>query len=133
MIKKIMDKDTLIAIVGSFEDASYGNNFVTEPGLPMQLGVMRLNKGQVQNHIHKVRNRQMKTISNEFHMVIRGKVFVSLFDCSKNLITKITLIPGMFCMLFNGGHGYEVIKDDTVMIEVKNGSFEGVEIDKEKF
>jgi hypothetical protein len=133
LIKKITDKENLIAIVGSLQDIAYGNNFITEPELPMQLGLMRLNKGKIENHIHKIRNRQVKSISNEFHMVITGKAILSLFNASKNLVTKTTLCPGMFCMLFNGGHGYEIIKDDTVIVEVKNGAFTSVDEDKEKF
>lgn len=133
MIKKITDNGTLLAIVGSMEDMPYGNNFITEPALPMQLGIVRTNKGAVQNHIHKIRNRQSKSISNEFHMIVSGKAIVSIFNYSKELITKVTLCPNMFCALFNGGHGYEFIKDDTIMIEVKLGNFDGVEVDKEKF
>jgi hypothetical protein len=134
VIKRIMDGQMLIAIVGDFQDAGRGNNFVTENELPMQLGIMRKNKEYVANHIHKIRNRQAKSISNEFHYVVRGKVLVSLFGYQKNLITKIMLTPEMFCMLFNGGHGFEIIKDDTIMFEVKNGSFSGeIMDDKEKF
>lgn len=133
MIKRIMDGTTLIAIIGSLEDVAHGNNFVTEPELPMQLGFIRQDKGKIQSHIHKIRNQQMKSISNEFHFVVTGKAVVSLFNYSKQLVTKIMLVPGMFCLLFNGGHGYEIIKDDTIIVEVKNGAFQGVEIDKEKF
>lgn len=134
MIKKIVDNGNLIAIVGSLQDVAHGNTFVTDPELPMQLGIMRNDKGVISNHIHKVRNRQVKSISNEFHMVITGKVILSLFNASKNLITKMTLCPGMFCMLFNGGHGYEIIRDDTIMVEVKLGEYTGnISDDKEKF
>jgi hypothetical protein len=133
VIKRITDNGNLIAIVGSLEDVPYGNNFITDPESPMQLGIMRNDKGQIANHVHKVRNRQSKSISCEFHMVITGKMILSLFNASKNLITKMTLCPSMFCMLFNGGHGYEIIRDDTVMIEVKLGNYTSVEEDKEKF
>ncbi len=131
MIKRINDKGMLIAIVGSLQDIAHGNNFVTEPELPMQLGIMRVDKCKIPNHIHKVRNRQVKSISNEFHFVVQGKAMLSLFDYNKNLVTKIMLYPSMFCMLFNGGHGYEIIKDDTIILECKLGSYTTKEDDKE--
>jgi hypothetical protein len=128
-----MDKDMLIAIVGSMEDAGWGSTFITENSLSMQLGVMRKNKGDIQNHIHKVRNRQTKSISNEFHYVVRGKVLVRLYGYQRNLISKVMLTPQMYCMLFNGGHGFEIVKDDTLMFECKLGNYTNVEEDKEKF
>lgn len=131
MIKKIMDGETLIAIVGSLDDAGWGNNFITEHELPMQMGIMRMNKGKIQGHIHKIRNRQFKSISNEFHMVIRGKVLISLYNFEKKLLDKIMVCPNMFCILYNGGHGFEIIKDDTLMIEAKCGSFTSRDDDKE--
>jgi hypothetical protein len=133
MIKKVVDQGKLIAIIGSVEDMAIGNNFITDASLPMQLGVLRSDKGKLQNHIHKIRNRQNKSISNEFHMVVKGKVIVSLFNDEKVLVAHNVLCPNMFCLLVNGGHGYEILKDDTIMVEVKNGAFDGVEIDKEKF
>lgn len=133
MIKKIMDGQTLIAIVGSLQDVPHGLNFMTEPELPMQFATIRRDKGKIQNHIHKVQNRQVKSIANEFHMVVAGKAIISLFGYGKNLIDKIMLVPGMFCLLFNGGHGFEIIKDDTLIIEIKNGIYQGQEFDKEKF
>jgi hypothetical protein len=133
MIKKVVDQGKLIAIIGAVEDMAKGNNFITDQNLPMQVGVLRSDKGVVQNHIHKIRNRQSKSITNEFHMVVKGKVLVSLFNEDKLLVARSVLCPNMFCLLINGGHGYEILKDDTIMVEVKNGSFDGVEIDKEKF
>lgn len=133
MIKRIMDGETLVAIIGTFQDVAYGNNFITEPELPMQLGIIRSNKGKVDNHIHKIRNRQVKSISNEFHMIVNGKAIVYLYGYTKNLVHKELLHPGSFCALFNGGHGYEIVKDDTILLEVKNGAFSTVEDDKEKF
>lgn len=123
MIKRITDNGTLIAIVGSFEDAGWGNNFITEPNLPMQLGVLRMNKEKIKDHIHKIRNRQCKSISNEFHLVLRGKVLVKLYNIEQKLIDKIVLSTNMFCALYNGGHGYEILKEDTLMIEIKMGEY----------
>jgi hypothetical protein len=133
MIKRIMDGETLIAIVGTLEDAKWGNNFATENELPMQLGILRMNKGEIQSHIHKIRNRQFKSISNECHVVIRGKVIIRLYNFEKKLVSTQMLCPNTFCALYNGGHGFEVIKDDTIMLEVKCSNFTSTSDDKDKF
>lgn len=133
MLKKITDGKTLIALIGSFEDLGKGNHFLTENELPMQVGVLKSDKAKVANHIHKIRNRQTKSISNEFHLVVKGKVEISLYNYAKKLIQKVMLVPNMFCLLVNGGHGFEIVKDDTIMVEVKAGEFTSVTDDKEKF
>jgi hypothetical protein len=131
MIKHIKDGSTLIAIIGSLDDVAWGNNFITQNDLQLQVGILRKEKGIVKNHLHKMRNRQMKTISQEFHLVIRGKAIVSLFNNAKELIDKELLCPNMYCLLVNGGHGYEIIKDDTLMLECKLGAYTNPEDDKE--
>ncbi len=131
MIKKIMDGETLIAIVGNFEDAGWGNNFYTDKELNMQLGCLRKNKEKIQSHIHKIRNRQFKSISNEFHMVLRGKVLVTFYNESKKIIDKFMMGTNMFSILYNGGHGFEILKEDTLMVEVKSGEYTSRVDDKE--
>ena len=133
--KKIMDGETLIAIVGSFDDAKWGNTFITNKELPMQIGFLRTNKGDggVEKHIHKIRNRQVKSITNEYFYMIRGKANVFFYNFNKEIVGKALLTPKMFCCLYNGGHSLEFIKDDSLMVEVKNGAFTDISDDKEKF
>ena len=40
---------------------------------------------------------------------------------------------GDFVCLYDGGHGFEIVKDGTKIIEVKLGKYTSVEDDKEKF
>jgi hypothetical protein len=46
---------------------------------------------------------------------------------------RAILKAGDFIMLYDGGHGFKVLQDNTVFIEVKNGQFVTVEQDKDKF
>jgi hypothetical protein len=43
------------------------------------------------------------------------------------------LKEGELAVFGYGGHGYEILEDDTQIIESKNGPFAGVEQDKIKF
>ena len=40
---------------------------------------------------------------------------------------------GDLAVFVYGGHGYEILEDDTKIIEAKNGPFINVEKDKERF
>jgi hypothetical protein len=134
MIKKIIDKGTLIAIVGSVDNMPKGNNFITDNDLPMQVGVVHADKAEtLKNHIHKTRDHRYQAISIEYHMVVKGRVRLSLFNDDKTLIKKMILKPNMFSLLIHGGHGYEILEDDTVVVECKLGKFESVESDKVRF
>jgi hypothetical protein len=41
-------------------------------------------------------------------------------------------MQGDVLALFNGGHGYEVLEDNTRVLEVKNGPYLGPEVDRRK-
>ena len=51
---------------------------------------------------------------------------------STNLLLA-ELNEGDLAVFVYGGHGYEILEDDTKIIETKNGPFTGVENDKVKF
>ena len=58
---------------------------------------------------------------------------VTFYTLEKLEFCYRVLSQGDFIMLFDGGHGFEVLQNDTVFIEVKNGQFVDTETDKEKF
>lgn len=130
MLKEITHNRTLIAIVGDLENLKLGNNFITNPELNMQVGVLKENKKVLRTHIHKVRNRNVHSISNEFCYVVRGSIKVKLYDYSKEFIDEVVMPSGTFCVLYNGGHGFEILEDNSLIIEVKAGAFTTVEDDK---
>lgn len=131
LINEVMDGSVLVAIVGSFDDVPWGNKFVSDEKLPMQLGTLRVNRGIINNHLHKEKNIQFKSIACEFHYIVRGKALLNIFNMKGKLMDTMMLLPNMFCMLYNGGHGYEILKNDTLIIETKIGAYDGVQADKE--
>lgn len=65
--------------------------------------------------------------------VKQGSMKVTLFDNERRIISEFILNQGDLAIYAYGGHGYEILSDDTQIIEAKNGPFIGVDEDKEKF
>ena len=121
------------AIFGDVNEENKDTTFVGSPEERLQFSVLKYDKGKIfQNHIHKVRTRIIVK-TQESWIVLRGSVKAFIFNNSERLIHEQILTAGQFCISYRGGHGYEILEDDTIVIENKLGDFIGVEEDKEKF
>lgn len=117
-----------------FPASSWGKGltFLTEDKDFIQVGIWEYDKGlKLQPHIHNEINREVSK-TQEVVFVKSGRVAASIFDEEKNLVRKIELNPGDILILFGGGHGYEILEDNTYVLEVKNGPYLGAEVDRRR-
>ncbi|MEM3063016.1 MAG: hypothetical protein QW303_05690 [Nitrososphaerota archaeon] len=129
----IKQKNDIIAIIYRNSDWIRGLNFITPKDLYIQVSSWWYEKGKLlANHLHKEYSRETNR-THELVYIKKGKMKIFLFDNSKNKIGEVILEEGDLAVLVNGGHGYEILEDDTLIIEAKNGPFISVETDKEKF
>ena len=56
----------------------------------------------------------------------------SIFDEEGGLVERLELGAGDTLILLNGGHGYEILEDNTQVLEVKNGPYPGAEADRRR-
>lgn len=133
-MKEIIQNAKVYAIIG--DTASLPQNKTTFVGAPeerLQFSVLRYNRDKVlQSHIHKHRVREIER-TQESWIILKGVVQVSIYDEDKVLIATEMLFAGHFYISYRGGHGYQILSKDTIVIENKLGDFVGVEEDKEKF
>lgn len=123
----------IYAIFGDTNDIGYGTTFFGSPEERLQFSALRYKKGKVlQDHIHKHRSRIVER-TQESWVVLRGKAKVRIFAETKILLHEQIIKAGQFFISYRGGHGYEILEDETIVIENKLGDFIGVEADKEKF
>ncbi len=65
--------------------------------------------------------------SDETYLVMRGSLFVILFDENKKLLNKVLLDPkeGTYGVSVPAGqwHSIEVLESDTVIFEIKEGPY----------
>ena len=73
-------------------------------------------------HMHPDRPREV-TKTQEVLMILNGSLEVKFFDFDKKLIFEGVIKSGNVVVSYYGWHGFNVIEDDTVMLEVKVGSY----------
>jgi hypothetical protein len=131
---EITHNGLLLAMGGSIHDIPRGSQFFHNPQDMLQWAIMYYDAGhKFQPHIHKVRERKAKTKTLEFVIVLVGKMRADYYSLDKVKIDSRVMREGDFVCLYDGGHGFEILKDGTKLIEIKLGEFTKVEDDKEKF
>lgn len=103
-----------------------------DPGNFLQSAVIQANKGKAfAAHFHLERSRTFENLkAQEAWVVLRGKVRVTFFDRLQKRLGTIDLLSGDVWVTLHGGHGYEILEDNTLVIEFKSGPYEGQKLDK---
>ena len=83
----------------------------------------------VKPHKHLINNREINK-TQEAWIIIEGKVEFQLFDIDDHLIESSCLESGDCLVLYNGGHSLNVVEENTIMYEIKNGPYLGIDKDK---
>lgn len=129
----INKNEKIIALIYRDSDWKEGLNFLTPNDLFIQVGTWWYQKGKkLASHIHNDFERSaMRT--QEMTYVKKGSMKVLLYDEEKVFFQDFILYEGDLAVFAYGGHGYEILEDNTKIIEAKNGPFVDVETDKTKF
>jgi hypothetical protein len=105
--------------------------FVTPPENPLQLGfVAHEAGGAIPAHSHVPVDRRI-SVTCEFLWVRKGRCEVDLFDDHRTLVATRELRAGDALLLVGGGHAFRML-EDTVLAEVKQGPYIGLE-EKQRF
>jgi hypothetical protein len=121
-----------LAVKFGLEDIQQGLSFFSEDADFLQVGTWRYGQGkQLAAHIHNVVERTVLR-TQEFIYVVKGGVKASIYDPDHHFLEDIVLAPQEGLILYEGGHGYEILEEDTVVIEVKNGPYVGAELDRQR-
>ena len=98
----------------------------------MQVCGRSMSKGfNVAAHRHIETNRQTN-LTQEAWVLLRGSVRARFYDLDDSFLCEREISSGDVIVLYRGGHSLEVLEDDTVFYEFKNGPYFGVNKDKEK-
>jgi mannose-6-phosphate isomerase-like protein (cupin superfamily) len=105
--------------------------FITPPEAKQQVGFIVYPKGGViSRHIHRPLERHIIGMS-EVLVVRSGHCQIDVYDEQENLVTAQDLYENDVVVMVGGGHGFQ-IKEDTVLLEIKQGPYLGAE-DKKLF
>ena len=109
-----------------------GLTFLTQNQDFIQVGIWGFDHGaKLQPHIHNDIQREI-TRTQEVIFVKRGKLGAYIYNEDKRLIRKLEMSTGDMLILLKGGHGYEILEDNTEVLEVKNGPYPGPELDRSR-
>jgi len=135
-----MDMDNIEIITANGETLCYvirGNaqpektTFITPPEDKQQVGFIVYPKGSViARHIHKPLERHIIGMA-EVLVVRSGHCQIEVYDEHKSMVALRDLYQSDVVLMVGGGHGFR-IKEDTVLLEIKQGPYLGVD-DKELF
>ena len=132
-MQQIKHEGKIISIIYRDEDWVRGLNFITPGDMFVQVGSWWYEKGKVlDKHIHKEFDR-VATRTQECVYVRKGSMKVTLYTESLVEMEQFVLNAGDLAVFAYGGHGYEILEDDTQIIESKNGPFIDVDTDKSRF
>lgn len=132
-METIKNNGKIIAIIYRDKDWVEGLNFITPNELFVQVGSWWYNKGKkLASHVHNDFER-VAVRTQEMTYVKQGAMRVLLYNEKKEYLQDFNLYEGDLAVFAYGGHGYEILEDNTKIIEAKNGPFVDVETDKTKF
>ena len=132
-IIEILDGATILARYIPKKDIDKtGLNFYSNDQEFIQFGVWGYNKGKVlpvhsHNLIEKSTSRTQEAL-----IVQRGKIKATIYNLKEIQVTEVLVNQGEVLILLNGAHGYEILEDNTQVLELKNGPYVGAELDRKR-
>ena len=132
-MKEFIYNEKVIARLIEPDDWKDGLSFFSNDAEFIQVGTWSYSKGkQIQNHVHNEFPRTAYLTCEAIYMV-SGIMKVDLYTMDKMFVESFEAKQGDIVVLLEAGHGFEILEDNTKVLEIKNGPFMGVDIDKEKF
>lgn len=133
-MKKIYSKvepSKLLHIINRFEEIENRIDIAPEEEF-LQMSAIKVDSGKsYKPHKHIVKAViETETITQESWVVIQGSVRVTLYDLDDTVISTEIINKGDSTITFSGGHGYEILEDNTVIYEYKTGPYRGQQLDK---
>lgn len=129
--EQIKDGGTLLALIIPGSSWPEGLKFYTNENDFVQVASWRYDNGKnLPNHLHKIAKRESNR-TQEVVFIRKGSLKSRFYNDDGKFIEEKVLKEGDFVINFAGGHGYEILEDDTQVFEVKNGPYPGLEKDKQ--
>lgn len=131
LIEHIVDNQQVLCCIIRSHFMPDRTTFLTPPEYKQQVGyVVYESGGEVARHVHRPLERHIIGTS-EVLIVKRGRCLVDIYSDKRELVATRELGPGDMMLMVAGGHGFRMI-EDTILLEVKQGPYTGID-EKERF
>ena len=130
-VEQITASGATLAVIIRSNVAPSVTTFFTPPEYKQQVGfVVYPAGGVVERHTHVPLARHLVGTS-EVIVVRSGRCELDVYDDDRVLVATRTLEAGDVMLMVGGGHGFRMT-EDTVLLEVKQGPYTGLD-EKERF
>lgn len=130
LIYSKVNPSQLLHIIHRDKDIDTGRKNVISANEPLQLSSMLLQKGTTFKPHKHIKYKKTVNIAQESWVVIKGKVKCIFYDIDNKIIAEPILEAGDCSITLYGGHNYEILEDNTKVLEYKTGPYLGQELDK---
>lgn len=132
-MREIVDNGVVLARLIEENDIQPGLNFYSKDSEFIQVGAWNYDAGtNLNTHIHNVVKREVAR-TYEVLYIISGSIQATIYNLEEELIETFCVKQGDILILLDSGHGYQILEDDTKVLEIKNGPYLGAEIDRRRF
>lgn len=132
-MKRIEKNGVVLAKHITPEDWNEGLSFFSADEDFIQVGAWNYSAGKdLLRHIHNESERRI-TRTCECLYLVSGAINVQIYDLSENPVDEFVARAGDVVILLECGHGYQILENDTRVLEVKNGPYLGAEADRRRF
>jgi hypothetical protein len=105
--------------------------FLTPPEFKQQVGfVVYPAGGEIKRHVHRPLERHLVGTS-EVLVVKQGRCLIDIYNDDRERVATRELFAGDVMLMVGGGHGFRML-EDTILLEIKQGPYTGLE-EKEHF
>ena len=132
LIHRILSKSgSLLAYIIRADFSPDITSFVTPPEHNFQVGFVVYPKdGAIQSHYHRKIDRKISNTS-EVLVVRKGHCEIDIYDDEQILVETLEMTTGDVMVMVSGGHGFRIV-EDTVLLEIKQGPYIGID-EKKRF
>ena len=129
-INSRVNPDTILLAINSFEDINTSRTDICDETRYLQISTKKLEKDAFfKPHKHLEIIRQTTT-THEAWIVFTGSIEASFYDIDDSLIEVIILKQGDCAIVYEAGHSFKVLEENTILYEIKNGPYYGQDKDK---
>jgi hypothetical protein len=129
-MQEIVQQNKTVAIIHRSTDWHEGLDFLTSNETFIQAGTWWYPEGKVLKAHRHIENERTAERTQETVIVMSGSLRIDFYDEDNIVFHQEILKTGDLCVILTVGHGYQILQDNTKVIEVKNGPFVSVEKDK---
>ena len=131
LIEHITWNDQPLAYIIRAQLAPDQTTFLTPPEFKQQVGYIVYPAGsEIARHVHRPLERHLVGTS-EVLIVRQGRCEIDVYNDDRELVATRELNVGDIMLMVGGGHGFRIL-EDTILLEVKQGPYTGID-EKERF